>query len=137
MIAPLITSNIIIGFLLFIILFNYLRSPSRSSPYAPGSIDRDRAYEALWQRNEADLWDWLDSRVGISGDPSFLTGDGLGRRVDKGRKEEKQKVLQDARMNEREVERAIRSTEEKLERLKRVVGEGKEGEREQEVKDRE
>ena len=128
MLAPLITSNVIIGFLLFIIALNYLRSPSRSRPYAPGfprSVDRDAAYEELWQRNEADLWDWLDSRIGIQTEP-FPTNAEDGRGLRMGKKGAKQKVLQDVRMTEREVEEAIRSTEEKLARLKRVVREGKE-----------
>ena len=73
------------------------------------------------------MWDWLDSRIGIQPD-SFPPNAEQGRGIRTGKKGAKQKVLQDVRMTEREVEEAIRSTEEKLARLKRVLREEKEHE---------
>lgn len=125
--GSVVSANMVIGFLLVVILFNYLRSPSTTSSPPPGaghrSPDRLAAYESLWAREEADLWDWLDQRVGVK-DPIADVG-----RVQKVKnnvvKSAKQKILGDARMNEREVESAIRVTEERLEGLKSKLGLGK------------
>ena len=122
----------VIGFLLVVILFNYLRSPSSTSSSSASGVghrspDRLAAYESLWAREEADLWDWLDQRVGVK-DP--IADVGRVQKVKKNvAKSAKQKILGDARMSEREVESAIRVTEERLEGLKKKLGlgEGEDG----------
>ena len=120
----------IIGFLLSIILFNYLRGPSKHSytghtPGFPASADRAAAYEELWRREEADLWDWLDQRIGV--DPDIYTSTPQPQaqtrqdKIQKTAKGVKQNIMQDVRMTEREMENAIQATEEKLKRLKKTL----------------
>ena len=158
--SPFISANMIIGFLVFVILFNYLRSPSSKSvsrsrssivfsshnlpPGAGGySPERIAAYEALWAREEADLWDWLEQRVNLH-TASFPRSRGNGIRVSDPGDEDgdsqithhqaRQKALKDRlgtgvknrieqmKKGKREVEEAIKVTEERLEVLKKVVG---------------
>ena len=141
--APYITSKMINWFLLFIILLNYLRTPSSSSksayqggyyagPGFPALGNRDAAYEQLWYRAEADLWDWMDQRIDVSADAAGARGFGFGQRegvkAAKKGNDVKQQVLRDAKMTEREVEAAILATKQKLMRLeKSLLGDKKEG----------
>lgn len=181
--SPFISSNAIIGVLVLIILLNYIRSPSSKSvsrsastfggrgggayPHhlshgagAPLTPERMAAYEAVWAREEADLWDWLEQRVHLHSFPAAasaaggekeddheallrarkarektLRGDtsGAAGLVRKGGKLEEGEV----RIGAREIEEAIRVTEERLNVLKSVVGEEKrEREREKEKEKR-
>ena len=76
--------------------------------------DRIVAYEEIWRREESDLWDWLEERVGL-----HRLNEGAmpipKRAVEPRTFEEK---IREERMNEREIEEAIRITEEKLQLLK-------------------
>lgn len=99
--------------------------PSRSLP--PGSVafhgapERAAAYEELWRREESELWDWLEDRVGLDGiyapkmdeRQKVLSAREMGRR------------LEDEGMRAREVDDAIRITEQRLEALKGAVERGK------------
>ncbi|KAG8525731.1 uncharacterized protein KY384_000491 [Bacidia gigantensis] len=118
--APLITSNVVIAFLLIIMLFNYLRSPKQSQLGYPSTLqrsaDRVAAFEELWRREESDLWDWLDARVG------GVQGNFNER--EQGRRAGRQKPLKDKKMGDREMQEAIRVTEEKLSLLKRSMDDG-------------
>lgn len=78
-----------------------------------GTPDRIAAYEEIWRREESELWDWLEDRVGTD----HLRDIGkmpLEQREMAGR-------LKDGKMEEREVDAAIRVTEEKLKVLKKSV----------------
>jgi hypothetical protein len=134
--SPMISSNMIIGFLLFIMLINYLRSPKTSStslayPGIPSS-QRIAAYEEIWRREESDLWDWLEQRVCMQ-DVSYPVPNSDAEALKRLKKQRQQSLkgkevrrqVEGMRMSEREVENAIRVTEEKLGVLKRAVEEGK------------
>jgi hypothetical protein len=73
-----------------------------------GSAERMVAYEEVWRREESELWEWLEERVGRGG----VGGVGGGRPV-----EEKQVPLGEGR----EMDVAIKVTEEKLRALKGAV----------------
>ena len=97
---------------------------------------RVAAYEEMWKREESDLWDWIEDRAGLD---RLHGGGGVGR----GGSEEKDGMdvrkpahgrkkgeagfrtadekLREDKMNEREIQEAIRVTEEKLKVLKAVV----------------
>ena len=149
--SPFISANMIIGFLVLIILFNYIRSPSsksvsrtgaRGGPSQaiygiPNSPERIAAYEAIWQKEEADLWDWLEQRVSMhAADAATLAGRDKSSEGDQ-EAFVKAKTLKDTagagvkrtleslRMGGREIEEAIKVTEERLKVLKGVVGEEK------------
>jgi len=82
-----------------------------------GSGERAAAYEELWRREESELWDWLEDRVGLDGlhapkiddRQKVLSAREMGRR------------LESEDMRGREVDDAIRITEERLGALKAAV----------------
>jgi hypothetical protein len=82
-----------------------------------GYPDRVAAYEEMWRREESELWEWLEERVGLDrlGDGRLS---GRKRALEPRTVEEK---MREERMDEREIETAIRVTEEKLKVLKQVV----------------
>ncbi|KAL9101249.1 MAG: hypothetical protein Q9163_003482 [Psora crenata] len=121
--------NTIISFLVFVILFSYLRS-SKIPPNHKGigypqlsPTDGMDSYEERWRREEGDLWDWLERRVGMYGEV-YPDGDDTAKERLKSNKM-KRNLLEDSGMTERDVQMAIKSTEEKLEHLKRIVQEKK------------
>lgn len=98
--------------------------------------ERLAAYEAIWKREEADLWDWLDKRVHLHQGASFPVEDqetllkakrlrekALGGKAAEGIRGK----VKESRMALREVEEAIRVTEERLGVLKGVVADEREG----------
>jgi len=77
--------------------------------------ERIAAYEELWQREESELWSWLEDRVGMDHLRDVAMGEA---NVVKDR-------LKDEKMVAKEVDRAIKVTEERLKVLKEVVGRDK------------
>lgn len=114
---PFFTPQIVIT-VLFVLLIQswFFNFTPRSRPSVGGvtmassGAERMAAYEALWAREEAELWDWLEDRVGLS--QGILAADGTASRGKAG------KWAVDERMREREVDEALRITEEKLRVLK-------------------
>lgn len=76
-----------------------------------GTPERMAAYEEMWRSEESELWKWLEDRVGM---------DHL-RNVAMGEERAVRDKLKDERMAAREVDHAIRVTEERLRVLKGVV----------------
>ena len=136
--SPMISSNTIIGFLIFIILLNWFRSSSSAVPATRLSFagmppsERIAAYEEIWRREESDLWDWLEERVKMQG-VAYPDSDDDRDSVVKARRQREQSLkskgmmskLADVKMSEREIDRAILVTEERLGTLKRAVQEKK------------
>lgn len=116
-IGPLITSQVIIIALSLLLAYSWFFSSGRGSAavgshgYTP---ERMAAYEAIWQREENALWDWLDDRVGL-GDGILPDRQKILRAKDMGKK------LDDERMEGRQMDEAIRTTEERLHALKDAV----------------
>ncbi|KAJ6444356.1 GRAM domain-containing protein [Purpureocillium lavendulum] len=126
LIQPVLTGNVMYGLLVGLLVamwFGFGSTPRKSvSPYGPEvgfySASRLAAYEELWRREDSELWEWLDERVGLD----RLHSDGpvpRKRHMEPRTVEEK---LREERVDEREVEEAIRVTEEKLRVLRDVVG---------------
>ncbi|GAB0137771.1 hypothetical protein EsDP_00006025 [Epichloe bromicola] len=126
---PLLTGNVMYGLLVGLIVamwFGFGTTPKLNSAYGPDigcgyySPNRQAAYEEMWRRQDSELWEWLEERVGM---------DRLNRDQPSGRKraiehrtvEEK---LREERMDAREVQEAIRVTEEKLRVLREVIEKG-------------
>jgi len=135
---PLANGNVAVGIIVCLLLFIWFRGPSRHSagvgyPAHSGS-DRIAAYEELWRREESELWDWLEERVGIDG---LVPKDGLESRNTKNTEKDaklklkqRQRILggkdagarlQEERMSEREIQAALHLTEERLHTLRNVV----------------
>lgn len=133
--SPMVSSNMVIGLLLFIMLINWFRGPRSSTSgnnlaYIP-TAQKIAAYEEIWRKEESNLWDWLEERVGMQG--VAYPGSNDQEAVAQARRQREQSLrnkgllskLADVKMSEREVDHAIRVTEDKLAVLKRAVQEKK------------
>lgn len=86
------------------------------------------AYEEIWRTEEGELWKWLEDRMGMveASYPPASSGYKSPAQIRAQRNRHlhsqgfKAKIAEEA-MSEREVEHAIRVTEEKLEALKAAV----------------
>lgn len=125
-----------IMFLLFIIWF---RPPVRGPPSDIGYTGysgsaRLATYEEMWAKEEGELWSWLEDRVGIEGlalkDDLMKKGKKASSLTPKAKARKRQKVLSsrdvetrlgEERMTEREMEDAIRVTQDRLDVLKGVM----------------
>lgn len=123
---PVFTGNVMYGLLVGLIVamwFGFGTAPKLNTTYGPVagygyySPNRQAAYEEMWRRQDSELWEWLEERVGMDrlnhDQPS-----GRRRGVEHRTVEEK---LREERMNTREVQEAIRVTEEKLRVLREVI----------------
>ncbi|KAJ8131674.1 hypothetical protein O1611_g1948 [Lasiodiplodia mahajangana] len=123
---PVMTGNVVYGLLVGLLVSTWFgfgfNSQHRSIGYERGVAfsnypERAVAYEEIWRREEGDLWDWLEQRVGLH--RMNEGGTPIRKRVTDPRTMEGK--LQEERMSEREVEEAIKITEEKLDILKSVI----------------
>jgi len=124
----LIGSKSVSGVLLVVLLWSlFLRSPmsgsSLSSAHTPAH--RIAAYEQIWRAEEAELWKWMEERVALD-----RVHEAAGSKIRAaGHMQER---LQNEEMVKRQVDEAIRTTEERLEVLKGVVQRDKEKAQEKE-----
>ncbi|KAF4423866.1 putative membrane protein [Colletotrichum fructicola] len=121
-VKPLITGNMMYGLLVGLLVATWFgfglpgRQPS-SDMRMYGYPDRLAAYDEMWRREESELWEWLEERVGLERlhDPNIST---RKRAMEPITVEER---VREDRMDEREIEEAIKVTEEKLKVLKGVM----------------
>lgn len=123
---PVMTGNVVYGLLVGLLVSTWFgfgfNGQRRGAGYGRDIAfssypERAIAYEEIWRREESDLWDWLEERVGLH----RVSEGGVPvrkRAVEPRTMEEK---LSEERMSELEVEEAIRTTEEKLNILKSVM----------------
>ncbi|KAI0398521.1 hypothetical protein F5Y17DRAFT_7137 [Xylariaceae sp. FL0594] len=123
---PILTGNVVYGLLVGLLVSSWFgfgfNGQRRGTGYGrdiafSSSAERSVAYEQIWRREETDLWDWLEERVGLhrmSEDPGRVRKRAVEPRT-------MQERLSEERMTEREVEEAIRITEEKLQVLRSVM----------------
>lgn len=121
LLRPFFNAQVLIAVLVVLLTYSWLL-PSRAGRQVgvPGyaSPDRIAAYEELWRREETALWDWLEDRVGLAGVHSSSSQHDRS----KGPKSKpKNEDLDTQRMSERQMDAAIKSTEEKLSALKEAV----------------
>lgn len=116
---PVLTGNILYGLLVGLLVASWFRfgfsgkGGSNRDVGFFGTPERIAAYEEIWRREESELWDWLEERVGMERlRQASKNPGGMKNMEDK---------LRDERMEERELDAAIRVTEEKLKVLKGVV----------------
>ena len=126
LLKPYITSQVVIAVLFTLLLVTWF-SPSRRGGMSVGfpgytSPERLAAYEEIWRREESHLWDWLEDRVGL--DNIYAPGSAGSSKLDRQRVLASRKMgkqLDGERMNERQMDDAIRVTEERLLALKDAV----------------
>ncbi|GAB1316683.1 VASt domain-containing protein [Madurella fahalii] len=122
-IGPILTGNVVYGLLVGLLVASWFGFGARQGAPQYGRDlayanypQRMAAYEEMWRREESELWEWLEERVGLErlgSDPSPRKRSANPRTVEERLREE--------RMDEREVKEAIRVTEEHLDVLKSVV----------------
>lgn len=126
MLRPFITSQVVIAVLFALLLYSWITGGprARSGVGMPGfnSPQRLAAYEEMWRRDESELWDWLEDRVGLD----HLYAPSLRKdQRDRQRTVGMAKKLDGERMSERQMDDAIRVTEERLGALKEAVAKKK------------
>ncbi|KAL4874739.1 hypothetical protein BJY04DRAFT_233370 [Aspergillus karnatakaensis] len=120
------TAVLVISILLFMLLF---RGPSRPTDAGyPGYTVPQRlaAYEEMWRREESELWNWLEDRVGMDGMAIPKVNQQSEPRIPRsGRKPQNERDLRDSldgeTLSDREMDHAIRSTRERLDTLERIL----------------
>ncbi|OJD11387.1 hypothetical protein AJ78_07838 [Emergomyces pasteurianus Ep9510] len=141
---PFWSGNVAAGVIAIVLVMVWFRSPppSRLGSSGVGSPllsipERMIAYEELWQREESELWNWLEDRVGMDGlaypvanpiqsyDESDRAGNSRTERQRQKQQHKSEEVLEGRlrheKMTEREMEDAIRITQQRLNMLKVVM----------------
>jgi hypothetical protein len=124
-VGPLLTGNILYGLLVGLLVaswfgFGFSGKGSGNRDLGMGYFgtpERVAAYEEVWRREESELWEWLEDRVGMDRLRDVSKMPIEARSI--------QDKLKEERMNEREMDAAIRVTEEKLRVLKASVEKSK------------
>nr|POF05842.1 putative membrane protein c20f10.07 [Quercus suber] len=127
LLRPFLTPQILIVILLMLLLYNWMWSPRSgagvgfSGSYHP--LDRARVYEDLWRKEESELWEWLEDRVGLD---SIYASREQHERQKASTARTMGKRLETEKMSERQMDDAIQLTEERLLSLKDAVQRKKE-----------
>ncbi|KAI9731122.1 MAG: hypothetical protein M1818_007980 [Claussenomyces sp. TS43310] len=129
LVKPLTSGHMIYGLIIGLLVATLLRLGRSSAKDGDlgflGTPQRLAAYEEIWRREESELWDWLEERVGM--EKMAFGGEGSkGKPADDTSKSMEEK-LREEKITQREMEIAIQVTEEKLNALKRIVGRPKAG----------
>ena len=129
LLGPLASSQAVIAVLGVLLLYTWLFPQGRgrggrglSGYTAP---ERVAAYEEIWRQEESSLWEWLEDRVGLDG----LAVPGLARQESGKQRKLNAKVmgdkLEEERLSQRQMDEAIKVTEERLQALKVAVAKKK------------
>ncbi|KAK8173700.1 hypothetical protein IWX90DRAFT_382516 [Phyllosticta citrichinensis] len=119
-----VSAQVVVLFLGLLLFTSWLRGGAPAagrniSPYGLATPARIAAYEEMWRREESELWDWLEERVRMDRTTPMTAGQGPSRRASAAMG---QKVLAETeRMSQRQIEEAIRVTQNKLETLREAV----------------
>jgi hypothetical protein len=124
-IKPILTGNVVYGLLVGLLVatwFGFGSYSRASGPYGRELAflsypDRLAAYEEMWRREESELWEWLEERIGLDGLDSTKLHN-RKRTVDPRAIQDR---LREEKMSEREIKEAISVTEEKLKVLRSVI----------------
>ncbi|KAI5865092.1 hypothetical protein GGS23DRAFT_408221 [Durotheca rogersii] len=125
-IKPVLTGNVVYGLLVGLLVATWFGFGFNGRPGGAryghemgfiGYPERAIAYEEIWRREESDLWDWLEDRVGLQ----RLNEETIPVRKRVMEPQTVEEKLREERMKEKEVEEAIKITEEKLQVLKSVM----------------
>ncbi|EMC99054.1 hypothetical protein BAUCODRAFT_52457, partial [Baudoinia panamericana UAMH 10762] len=123
-VRPFVTSQVIIAVLFVLLVYTWILPPYPRGGTGvgfpgSGSPARIAAYEEIWRREESELWDWLEDRAGLDHlyAPSAEQRD--RQRTSNARKMVRK--LEDERMTERQMDDAVKVTEERLEALKKAI----------------
>jgi hypothetical protein len=136
MLKPLGSGNVVIfviGLLLYMVFFRTPSASSTLSPHAglPGLSlpQRLAAYDEMWRREESELWNWLEDRVGMDG-MVFPTLHHRAPEAHPSRKSSRVNAadeldlidrLREEKVSDREMDHAIRTTRQRLDILEEMM----------------
>ncbi|KAI5285267.1 hypothetical protein KEM54_000701 [Ascosphaera aggregata] len=132
MLKPLLTGNLAVIVILILAILVWCRSPNVPANHVhPAHLslhDRIALYEDLWLRQEHELWEWLEERVGLN-DHTYLPSQHESRNVQNNRVRRQlanaertlDAHIEMGRMSQQEMEEAIRLTQARLEVLQKAV----------------
>jgi hypothetical protein len=109
----------------------FFRGPSRQPGLSPDLAfsmpQRLAAYEEMWRKEETELWNWLEDRVGMDGIPVPTVNRQFesrlprkGRKLQTAERELRDSLTEDT-LSDREMGHAIRTTRERLDTLERIL----------------
>lgn len=115
---PVLNSQVLVVVLCLLLAWTWI-FPHGGGAGGRGAVGMSRpermaAYEEIWRREESELWDWLEERTGVNGLAA-------PPRVDSRKAAAMGRKLGDEKVSERQVDDAIRVTEQRLEALKEAV----------------
>lgn len=116
-IDSLFTPQAVITILGVLLIYSWFFRGSSTAvgPNQWSTAQRQVAYDEIWQHEESELWNWLEERVAL--DRAHVSVSDARVRSD----DKKQEHISPDTMKEREVDEAIRVTEQKLKALKDSV----------------
>lgn len=136
--SPLWSGNVAILLILILMYMAFFRSPSSSSLAHPGGCSghglpqRLAAYEEMWRREETELWNWIEDRVGMDGmvfpnayrapEPHPSRRSSGGNAADE---RELASRLREEKVSDREMDHAIRTTRQRLDVLEEMMSKRK------------
>ncbi|KAN0075576.1 hypothetical protein V8E54_006846 [Elaphomyces granulatus] len=116
----------VMGILLLALFFrNSLQTPVSGVGYP--MPQRLAAYEEMWQREETELWNWLEERVGLDrlsvpiAEQTYKSQPHQRQKRQKSRGRELNTRLNEEKMADREIDHAIQVTRERLKALEEVI----------------
>ncbi|KAJ5908375.1 hypothetical protein N7495_001057 [Penicillium taxi] len=132
---PLLSGNVAIVLIVFLLYMAFFRAPSNQSMLShemgyPSSTlpQRLAAYEEMWRREESELWNWLEDRVGMDGmviptlrqmpDPSARHKSSRFNAADQ---RDFVAQLREQKVSDREMNHAIRTTRQRLDILEGMM----------------
>ncbi|KAJ5271599.1 hypothetical protein N7524_004868 [Penicillium chrysogenum] len=134
--SPLWNSNFAILIIGILFYMAFLRSPSPSSMVShevgcPGHSlpQRLAAYEEMWRREETELWNWLEDRVGMDGmvfPNVYRSPEPHPSRRSSGASTSDERELaarlREEKISDREMDHALRTTRQRLDVLEEMMG---------------
>ncbi|KAF3395776.1 hypothetical protein F1880_006771 [Penicillium rolfsii] len=133
---PLWNGNIAILFVGLLLYLVFLRSPSTSSRHGRdvgftglSLPQRLAAYEEMWRREESELWNWLEDRVGMDGMAFPVLhhrapdahASHQSSRVSPADERDLIARLREEQVSDREMDHAIRTTRQRLDILEQML----------------
>jgi hypothetical protein len=122
----LLTTQSIMAMLTVLLVYSWFFRSASSGAVAFGQTpQRAAAYEEIWRTEESELWKWLEERVALDRVHAAVGGNGYQWQQTRDMKQKLGRggVAED--MKERQIDEAIRVTEERLAALKGAVNKQK------------
>lgn len=132
-VKPFVRTNVVVTILTIMVLWMWFRGAGSSSAVSRGGMaNRKMAYDDLWQKEEHDLWDWLQDRAGIDGSVlrDAMRESAGSEKESKQKSKQRQKLLKskdvqtrlrEEKKSREEMEEALKITQERLEFLQRSI----------------